>query len=1057
MKWIFLLLAMLLKQHGNAQQKFILSGKVINQNRNPVEGATVKGSGGQQTITDKAGEFILSCPDPNPMLTVTHIGYHTIQQRVKSQSIVIALTPGVTTMKEVSVSTGYQDLLKGSTTGSYDKIDNSLFSRRAGTDVLGRLEGISGIYFSKLVAGNTNIYIRGISTLSAGTSPLIVLDNFPYEGSLNNINPNDVESITILKDASSAAIWGAKAGNGVIVITTKKGAYNQKTRITFSVNHTIEKQPDIFEDPAFVNSTDFIDVEKFLFFKGKYDADLNNTSSRPVISPVVEILARQRSGLITQSEADQKINSLKSLDVRNDYERYLYHTGLRDQYALSLSGGSNTVHYILSGGYDKNKTTVRENENERATYSSLVSFKPVKKLEFTAGINYTYYKNQNNGISSINPGGGKSALYPYARLADDNGNALPVEKTYRQGFTDTAGGGLLVDWKYRPLDEQKLADNSSVLHDILLKGGLKYQFSQVLQLQLSGQLERSDNETRNYFSRETFTARDLINRYSQRTGITIKRNVPLGGILDNTTTRLAAYALRGQFSYSPSWGDNKINAVVGAEIRESHSTSIKGRTWGYDDDLLTFSNVDYVSTFPLYGGLGTNSIFNPASFGDATNRFVSFYSNVVYTWKNRYIITASGRKDASNLFGVNTNQKWAPLWSAGIGWKISDESFYHLSFFPFLKTRVSYGYTGNIKNDLSAVATVSYSSSGAVINLPYASVVNPANPDLRWEKTKIFNAGIDFATRDERIEGSLEYYQKNSTGLLAPAVTDPTTGILRVVVNSADMTGNGFDMRLNTKILTGKLKFEMLFILSHVTNKITKFLLPNANKGSYTIASGVVLLAVPGMNPYSIVSYKWGGLDNAGDPLGFVADTISKNYNAIVATTTWDNLVVSGSGRPPYYGNVLPTLSWKGMSISATIGFKAGYYFRRDALSYSALFNLWGGHSELAKRWQKPGDEAFTNVPSMTYPASTNRDNFYNYSEATIEKGDHIRLQDINFSYGVRDIKINNFILKEALIYFFVNNAGILWKKNKQGIDPDYAGFSIPPSPNFSFGIKTTL
>ncbi|HEX8334150.1 MAG TPA: TonB-dependent receptor plug domain-containing protein, partial [Segetibacter sp.] len=653
--------------------------------------------------------------------------------------IVIGMTENVATMNEVTVSTGYQDLRKESATGSYDKINNALFNRRVSTDVLTRLEGITGLYFSKVLGNNSDIFIRGISTIRAGTSPLIVLDNFPYEGSLSNLNPNDVESITVLKDAAAAAIWGARAGNGVIVITTKKGVYWQKTQLTLNTNYTVQQKPDLFRDRDFLNSSDFIDVEKFLFSKGRYDADLNNTTTRPVVSPVVEILAKQRAGQTSQVETDRLINELRGYDIRNDYQKYLNQNAIRKQYALNLSGGSSNINYMLSGGLDNNETTVRGNGNERATFYSSVTIKPLRKLEVQTSLNYTFIRTENNGISSVNPGGGKSELYPYARLADEQGNPLPVEKTYRPAYIDTAGGGLLLDWKYRPLDEQRLNDNTGSLQDILLKARLNYHISPSFKAEVSGQMQRADNVSRTYYSKETFFARDLINRYSQRSGNTIKRNVPLGGILDYGSNKLSAYGLRGQVSYNSSWRQSKINAIAGGEVRESHNASQRGRTFGYDDNILTYGNVDYISLFPLYGNLGNVPIFNNADFGDATNRFVSIYSNAVYSYHNKYILSASIRKDASNLFGLSTNQKWTPLWSSGLAWKVSDESFYGLKFLPLLKARVSYGYTGNIKNDLSSVATVSYTSAGGVINLPYAMVRNPANPDLRWEKTKIFN------------------------------------------------------------------------------------------------------------------------------------------------------------------------------------------------------------------------------------------------------------------------------------------------------------------------------
>jgi hypothetical protein len=282
-----------------------------------------------------------------------------------------------------------------------------------------------------------------------------------------------------------------------------------------------------------------------------------------------------------------------------------------------------------------------------------------------------------------------------------------------------------------------------------------------------------------------------------------------------------------------------------------------------------------------------------------------------------------------------------------------------------------------------------------------------------------------------------------------------TTGISQMTMNSANVTGRGFELRVNSKILTGNLKLDIQFMLNHVTNKITRYNLQSSNKGSYVGSSGLSILTIEGEDPYSIVSYRWGGLDaNSGDPIGYAGDTLSKNYSAIVNTTTWDNLVVSGTARPPFYGNVIPSVSWKGLSLSANVGYKFSYYFRRSTINYSDLFNLWRGHQDYEKRWQKPGDEAFTSVPSLVYPANSNRDKFYNYSEATVERADHIRLQDISINYQVDGRKNNLF--KNAQLYLYINNPGILWRMNSPGLDPDY-GFNIPSAISISCGVKASF
>lgn len=1050
--FFFIILCFFLGQATGQVHK--ISGTVLSAtSKAPLEGVTVTVKGGDKTLTAADGKFSITSPVAAPVLLFTHVAYHTLE--AKADTGYFFLSEKRVSIETVTVSTGYQELGKETAPGSYDKIDNASLNRTASSDILSRLEGVAeGAFFSK-VAGRKDIFIRGISTLTAGTAPLIILDNFPYEGDINNINPNDVESITILKDASSAAIWGAKAGNGVIVVTSKKGAYNQKAKLQLSSNVTFEQKPDLFYDPSFLNSGDFIDVEKFLFSKGKYDADLSNITTRPVVSPVVELLHRVRAGLMSQAEADSKIELLRNNDVRKEYDRYFYRPSVNNNHAISLSGGSGMINYLLNLGYDKNVSAAIGNSNERITFYSIVNVKPVRKLEVQAAVNYSYGANEKNALGTIIPGSGKNVLYPYAVFADKDGNPLPVEYGYRSTYLDTAGSGLLPDWKYRPLDEKKFKDNKDIIQDILLRISAKYQISKSLSAEIKGQAEKAWTENENYSSPESYLMRNLINRFSQRSGAGIKRNLPAGGVLDKSYNHLSAYALRGQVNYAASVKNIAMNIMAGGEIRNNHNKYFSDRQYGYDEKTLVSSPVDYLSTFTLYGNLGTGSIPSNSSAGYLLNRFISVYSAGEITYLKRYTFSASARKDASNLFGVNTNKKWTPLWSSGVGWKISEEPFFKLRFLSLLRLRASYGFNGNIKGDLSAVPVIRYSAASTVTNLPFAQVMTLGNPDLRWERSGIFNAGIDLETKNQKIIASVEIFSRRSVDLLSPTQVDPTLGLGTMTMNTANISGKGIDSRIFVKIIDRKFKWNIQSIFSYVHNRVTKYLPPLANKGAYAGYS-YLITPVEGYDPYVIISYKWAGLDpQTGEPMGFVNGAASKDYVKLTTPASFSDVAVSGTTRPPYFGNIIQTISWKGLSLSFNLSGKFGYHFRRVSLNYTSLFNNWQGHSEFTQRWKKPGDEAFTSVPSMLYPSNSTRDNFYNNSEATIEKGDVIRLQDIRLGYNIVNDK-NRSMFKNFNGYLLINNPGILWRANKGGIDPDY-GSGIPAAPSVSAGIKLTL
>lgn len=237
-------------------------------------------------------------------------------------------------------TTGYQNLPRERATGSFSRVDSSLLQRRISTDVLGRLEdNVPGLAFNRsAMAGGVNnpISIRGRSTLFANANPLILLDNFPYEGDVSAINPNDVESVTVLKDAAAASIWGARAGNGVIVITTRKGKRNQAPTVSLTSNITISDKPDLYAQPR-ISTADHIELEKTLFARNFFSSD-ETSANHPALSPVTELLIAQRDGHLSAAQAQQQIEALKGRDLRDDYSRYLYRKSVNQQYALQVNG-----------------------------------------------------------------------------------------------------------------------------------------------------------------------------------------------------------------------------------------------------------------------------------------------------------------------------------------------------------------------------------------------------------------------------------------------------------------------------------------------------------------------------------------------------------------------------------------------------------------------------------------------------------------------------------------------------------------------------------------------
>lgn len=369
-----------------AQTGHTITGKISNHQQLPIKGASVYLQNSKTTVlTNAEGSFTLLISADTDTLFVTHSEYETIRLTVNTQTIsplIITLQTTIIKLDEVVVNTGYQELPKERSTGSFFKLDNAILNQRVSTGIMSRLDGITNsLLIDKRNAQQaTNYQVRGLSSLTTRTMlPLIVLDNFPYSGNIDNINPNDIESITLLKDAAATSIWGARAGNGVIVITTKKAKTGQPLRVSINSNLTIIQRPNLFSaDQLPVNST--IDLEKYLFDKGYYDGFLG-LFFQPPVPEVAEILLKKRNGLITPEQAEAQIYSLRGYDVRTDMEQYLYRPSVNQQYALNLSGASKNIRYLLSAGYDNNSTELKGNGSRRFTLRSDNNIELTKKWQ----------------------------------------------------------------------------------------------------------------------------------------------------------------------------------------------------------------------------------------------------------------------------------------------------------------------------------------------------------------------------------------------------------------------------------------------------------------------------------------------------------------------------------------------------------------------------------------------------------------------------------------------------------------------------------------------------
>lgn len=1040
----------------HAQQKAVLSGIVRDSVSGEIlPGVTVLLEGTSSgTVTDENGSYQMLISSGEYSLVFSYLGYEPQRKEIilsGPQRLDVVLVPKDIGLAGVDVlATGYQTLPASRASGSFVALDEELLDRRISTNLLDRLEDVTpGLIFNRTGdAGRDPISIRGRSTLGRFNQPLFVIDNFAFDGELEDINPNDVATITVLRDAAAASIWGARAGNGVIVITTKSGKSNQKLRVELTSNINWIESPNALNDPI-MGAGDYIDMEQQLFESGFYNSQ-ESSPNHPALTPVVETLILQRDGLISEAEAESRINQMRQYSFQKDINRYLNQAQLNQQYNLGLTGGGKNHGFRISLGYDSNKGDFVGNRSRRYTLNMREN---LSLLNDRLKLDFSFYGTK---LSETVPNSSLKdmrlsttvEMYPYARLADESGNPLELNTDLRNSFKREAEEQGLLDWAFTPLDERNSNQTQVNRNDLRINLGADYELIKGLHLKGLYQYWENSNLRENLQDARTYQFRNMVNLYTQvsETGLQ-SYPIPRTAILNSQTGFAQSHSGRMMLEYKRSFRpDLQWDILAGGEIKSLNSQSHSTRLYGYNPELASTQAVDYYTAFARYS--------NPRStltipFADSKNinhdRFVSVFANTSLSWKNRYLLTGSVRRDASNLFGVGANLKSVPLWSAGLAWTISEEDFYHWEKLPYLKLRMSYGYNGNVDRSLTAFTTAQVITFNTLTNVNYAQIINPPNENLRWERIRIVNLGLDWESKSSRLSGSLEFYQKSGLDLIGMTPYAPSTGISTFTGNTASTRTHGYDLTVNTRNLRGEFQWNTFWILSGVKERVTDYELDASPTSliNYGVSGrGGEYFPIKGKPLFAVYSYPWAGLNpETGAPMGYLDGNPSEEYRNIVNTTDMDQIQYHGSARPTTFGALRNDFEYKGIHLSVNISYRLGYYSRRSSVAYAPILQGRGGHSDFAGRWQEPGDELWTQIPSMPETRDTFRDRFYAGSSVLVEKGDHIRLQDIRLGYDLTRIQGALAGFQKAEIFLYANNLGMIWKATDTDWDPDFGTY----------------
>jgi len=933
--------------------------------------------------------------------------------------------------------------------GAHDHLDRRTIEKAFGLDPFSVLSGqASGVQLPTGTNNPSQVTIRGVSTLNGEKGPLLIWDGFPYPGDPRSININDVGDMYILKDAMAALPWAARGGNGGIVINTMSPS--KGLHVTFSANLTLTPK-GIGSRIPIIDPKSNMALDKYFYDQGFYDGALSN-ASHPAVPPVVEALDLLHRQQITTDEYNSRIAVYSGQDLRKDYDEYYSRSSVRQQYHLAISSGNSCTQYYLSGGYDNDPTSLVRNGLERYTVHASLNqgFLPQNRLQLRTLVNFASIGTKDNNSGAL------PANYSYAGLADPAGNPLAVNNKYSTVYTDTAGDHQLRDWRFRPLQELRLADNATRIIDCHAQVALQYTIKPGFTVEGTWRLMKERQTVTDRYNKDGFFVRDLTNRFTQRDAGGLSSLIPPGDILDRTFTTITAQNWRGQVQYADTTGDEKDlkwNAEAGIDQSETSFHNETSRLFGYDPDHSKNELVDLKNSYPDYMTGAMLPIPGNQAFQDLYTRYLSFYVNAALTWKQKYTVYGTVKQDGTNIIGVKASRQSSPFWALGVSYDAGA-----------IQMRASYGCTGNVGNRTGRLTTqrVGNNSYGD----PQSGIANPPDPFRRWEKDYTLNLGVDHGwlkdkkSPEGRLRGSLDIFGKRAVGLLATDTLPMSSGFPAFFSNSATIKGHGIDLVLHADLIRRDVRWSASLLLSYVRDKVTKYAYTPASIAGYVMNNS----PMQGKPVTALFSYRNTTLDPInGDPRGYLHDTVSKSYGKMVnirPDSAGNTLVYSGNYQPALYGGLTNTVSWKRWSLFALIDIKACYVIRRPSINYYRMINgLEPGMADYSQSWRQPGDEQRTYVPSP--PRSVNdpdRSNFYAYSQATITRGDCIRLRDLRLSYDLLHDTARKAFSRKITLYFNIHQVCILYRANPYGIDPEAFNYGDLPIPrSYTLGIRMEL
>lgn len=1038
-----------------------INGTVTDKNGETLPGVTILLKGTNKgTTTDFDGKFKLEA-NIGDILVFSYVGYKTEEYEITGTNLEISLEEDIASLDEVIV-TGYNEVIQKKMTGSVTKVKTEdLVTQEVKIDQLlqGQIPGLNVIKSSGEVGAVPVVKIRGTTTLTGNSQPLWVVDGVVLEdpvpltpaelntpdvvnrigNSLSGINPQDIESVTVLKDASATAIYGVRAAGGVIVLTTKKGKAG-KPVVNIKLGTSITLPPS-YDDFNLMNSKERIEIEQYYFDSGLqyYNADANVNSVG-----LAGAYARYKNrDLETWEDFQSEVQKAQAYNT--DWFSILFRDAISTNTNLNVSGGSESITYYASlAMLDQDGTDVLT-DNKRYNGSLKLNTQLADYINMELYLS-TYSINRSSYPYSQVPPGISNFTRPTPRPFDyaiNTSRTFPLRNSddsyymYR-GHSDFYLFNIMNE--YENSNQQTKTNGTSTRLSLNVEPTDNFSIFGVFNYTNTGQLNES------YYKENTNQVAG-IRRSNYGEPAPEDSNLPSGGVIFSNSNFQEYYMTRFAMEYLPIETDmHYFKLYAGGEYRVNKYRGDHTIGWGYLHDrgrvVSTSENIAEELAGAPY-----------LTIRDYTTKAASYFGVATYSYLDRYIINGNIRYDGSNLFGSNPKYRWEPAWSISARWNIMEEAFMEDSFFDNLALRGSYGLQGSTNSQSTPQIIARFLNPTYWSGLNLLGIDAPANPNLRWEKTYNTNFGFDFAIFNRRVQGAVDVYNRKSEDLITYTRISEVNGFSTLPINFADVTNKGVEFGLTTKnIYSPKPGFNWSTTINFAynQNKVTNVNIdPVVNRmlSPFPYKPDAAVVGKP-LNALYSVDFSHideNGVAHFNKANGEITET-RRDLNFEVK-----DLVYNGPIEAPYQGGISNLFEYKNLKLSSLFTYGFGNYFRKEEILESWMYspdqNL---NKELVNAWREPGDENFTNIPHIKNETGANNHKYYwNKSDIRVIKGDYLRLSNVTLQYYLPKNTLKALKLSNAYIQLEGNNLLLFADDGLDGYDPEtfpYRSLPIPTS-----------